>query len=276
MSVLFYLRLIVWMLLPVVLPSVVTAAPAPAPAPASAPGPSDATFSTGGETRLALNSTFSAPITSPAGDGFLDLLYAELFDRLDIDFEIQLLPGERALRNADAGIDDGDVCRIAGLDEQYTNLRRTGEAVLEYRMTVFSRRHDFPVTGPESLLPYELGFLGGWKILEEVTAGHPRRVMLDNTDQLFLMLAHDRLDLVLVDRIMGLQAIERLDATGIKVLEPPFLQGRWYLYLHKRHRELLPAIDRELRKMKEDGTYERLRRRAFGAFEEFDQKEHIP
>ncbi|ADH84764.1 substrate-binding periplasmic protein [Desulfurivibrio alkaliphilus] len=226
--------------------------------------------------RLVLNSPFSAPITSPDQDGFLDLLYAELFGRLGIDFEIQLLPGERALRNADAGIDDGDVCRIAGLDAIYPNLRRTSEAVLEYRMTIFSRRHDFEVTGPASLEPYELGFLSGWKILEDVTADHPRRIMLDDTEQLFLMLAHDRLDLALIDRILGLEAVARLDVEDVRVLEPSLLHGHWYLYLHKRHQELLPAIDRELRRLKEDGTYERLRRRAFGKFETFDAEEHIP
>ncbi|MDF1614167.1 substrate-binding periplasmic protein [Desulfurivibrio dismutans] len=225
---------------------------------------------------LVLNSPFSAPITSPAGDGFLDLLYAELFDRLGTTFEIQLLPGERALRNADAGIDDGDVCRIAGLDEVYPNLRRTTEAVLEYRMTVFSRKHDFTVLGSESLLPYELGFLSGWKILEYATEEHPRRRLVDETDQLFLMLAHDRLELVLIDRILGLEAVARLGIQGVKILEPPLLQGHWYLYLHQRHQHLLPAIDRELRRLKEDGTYERVRRQAFGAFEQFDPEEHLP
>ncbi|MDZ7641796.1 MAG: transporter substrate-binding domain-containing protein [Desulfurivibrio sp.] len=216
---------------------------------------------------LVLNSPFSAPITSPAGDGFLDLLYAELFKRLGISFEIQLLPGERALSNANAGIDDGDVCRIAGLSARYPNLVRSREPVLAYRMTVFSAGPEFEVDGPASLRPYRLGILSGWKILEETTADHPRRLALEETDQLFLMLAAGRLDLALIDRLLGREAIARLGLAGIKELRPPLLTGNWYLYLHRRHRQLLPAIDRELRRLKEDGSYQRIRRQTLGDFE---------
>lgn len=210
---------------------------------------------------LVLNSPFSTPITSPDGSGFLDQLYAELFSRLGISFEIQLLPGERALRNANAGIDDGDVCRIAGLDLHYPNLMRTGEPVLEYRMVVFSAGPRFAVAGPESLLPHSLGILSGWKILEDVTANHPERRSLDDTVQLFRMLAAGRLDLALIDHNLGRAAIRELELEGIEQLEPPLLRGMWYLYLHQRHRELLPAIDRELRRLKDDGTYEQIYRR---------------
>lgn len=225
---------------------------------------------------LVLNSPFSAPLTSPAQDGFLDLLYAELFRRLDLSFEIQLMPGERALWNANAGLDDGDVCRIAGLEADYPNLRRSQEAVLDFQMVVFSRGPDFVVAGAASLLPYELGILRGWKILEDATSLHPRRVELDQAEQLFRMLDHDRLELALIDRFLGQEIIERLEIQGVKMLAPPLLSGNWYLYLHESHQQLLPEIDRELRRMKEDGSYERLRRQALGAFEEFNPEEHMP
>lgn len=247
------LPLALWLLLWLPLP-----APAdPVPAALADPPP-----------RLVLNSPFSAPITSPAGDGFLDLLYGELFARLGIDFEIQLLPGERALRNADDGIDDGDVCRIANLSQRYPNLVRTTEPVLEYRMAVFSAGEELALSGADSLWPYRLGILSGWKILEDVTSGHPRRWELAATDQLFLMLAAGRLDLVFIDRLLGREAIARLELTGIRELSPPLLTGTWYLYLHRRHQALLPAIDRELRRMKEDGSYLRLRRQGLGEFDD--------
>ena len=216
---------------------------------------------------LVLNSPFSAPITSAQKDGFLDLLYAELFSRLGITFEIQLLPGERALRNAEAGIDDGDVCRIDGLERYYPNLIRINEPVMEYRMVIFSRDLDFTVTGVETLQPHRLGILSGWKILEEATAEHPRRLRLESTDQLFLMLAAGRLELALIDRLPGLEAIRRLEIDGVRELSPPLLTGMWYLYLHRKHAALLPAIDEELRRMKADGSYERIRRQALAAYE---------
>jgi len=108
---------------------------------------------------LVLNTSYSAPITSPDKTGFLDLLYAELFGRLGIDFEIQALPAERCLQNANAGIDGGDVCRIADLVNVYTNLVRSTEPVMQYNHTVFSKTKKFEVKGPESLLPFNVGIV---------------------------------------------------------------------------------------------------------------------
>lgn len=217
---------------------------------------------------LVLNTFAFAPISTPDHDGFLDLLYRELFARLGIAFEIQVLPAERALQNANSGIDDGDICRVAGLDSIYPNLVRTTESVMQYRMVVFSREErNFPISGPESLLPYELGIVTGWKILESTTRQHPSRIMVDSADQLFRMLDQGRVKVALIDRLVGMEAINRLGIKGVRILSPPFLTGEWFLYLHKRHQALIPRIDAELRKMKQDGAYERIRQQTLGRYE---------
>ncbi len=216
---------------------------------------------------LVLNTSYFPPINSPDKSGFLDLLYQELFARLGIAFEIQMLPAERALQNANAGIDDGDTCRIAGLQATYPNLVHTTEPVLGYQMAVFSREEKFPVSGPESLEPYALGIVTGWKILERTTRQHPSRTMVDSADQLFWMLDQGRVDIALIERLVGMEAVNRLGIKGGRILSPPFLTGDWFLYLHKKHQALIPRIDAELRKMKQDGAYERIRQQVFGRYE---------
>lgn len=52
-----------------------------------------------GET-MVFNSSSGAPFTTPQQDGVLDLTYQALADRLGIQIQIQLLPAERALLNA--------------------------------------------------------------------------------------------------------------------------------------------------------------------------------
>ncbi|MBI5556467.1 MAG: transporter substrate-binding domain-containing protein [Deltaproteobacteria bacterium] len=221
-----------------------------------------------GDAPLVLNTSAFPPVTSYDKSGFLDLLYQELFARLGIAFEIQILPAERCLQNANAGIDDGDTCRIAGLDNTYTNLVRTTEAVMGYEMVVFSRERDFPVTGPESLAPYALGIVTGWKILERATGEHPARISVDTIDQLFMMLDQGRIEIALIDRLVGLDAVKRLGIKGIRILSPPLLTGDWFLYLHKKHQSLIPRIDGELRKMKQDGSYGRIHRQVLDRYEQ--------
>lgn len=221
--------------------------------------------------KLILNTSYASPITSPDKTGFLDLLYAELFKRLEIDFEIQALPAERALKNADAGIDDGDVCRIADLVNLYTNMVRTNEPVMQYQHVVFTRTKQFRVDGPECLKPYDVGIVTGWKIVERNTGHNRSRIMLDSGEQLFLMLDQGRIDVAVIERMVGLEMIRKLKIQNIKVLSPPLLTGDWYLYLHKRHAGLVPRIDAELRKMKQDGSYERIRRSVLGRYEKTGQ-----
>jgi polar amino acid transport system substrate-binding protein len=216
---------------------------------------------------LVLNTSYDSPITSPDRTGFLDLLYRELFGRLGISFEILALPAERSLHNANEGIDDGIVCRVGALVNTYTNMVRSTEPVMQYQHVVFSRDKRFQVTGPESLEPYDVGIVTGWKIVERNTTRHRSRIMVDSGEQLFRMLDQGRVEVAVIERMVGMDMVKRLGIPGIRMLSPPLLTGDWYLYLHKRHADLIPLIDRELRKMKEDGSYDRIHREVLGRYE---------
>jgi polar amino acid transport system substrate-binding protein len=217
--------------------------------------------------KLVLNTGYPPPITSPDKTGFLDLLYGELFRRLDIPFEIQFLPSERALLNANEGIDDGDVCRVPDLGKMSANMVRTTEPIFHYRLVAFSRDRQFRVNGPDSLKPYDIGIAIGWKLLEWKLTQHKSRTMVDSPEQLFRMLDQGRVEVVIIDQAVGMEQVRRLGLSGVKILSPPLFTGDWHLYLHRRHAALIPVIDRELRRMKKDGSFERIRRGALGQYD---------
>jgi len=208
--------------------------------------------------KLILNTSYTAPITAPDKSGVLDLFYQELFKRLKMDFEIQYLPAERALVNANKGIDDGDVCRILDLDKKYTNLVRVPEVVMQYEHVIFSREADFKVTGPDDLKPYDVGVVKGWKIIEWNTTTARTVTLVDSGEQLFSMLVDGRLDLVIIERMAGMMHLKTLGIGNIRILEPAFLTGDWYLYLHKKHENLVPTIAAEIRRMKADGSHKEI------------------
>ena len=208
--------------------------------------------------KLVLNTSYTAPITAPDKSGILDHFYQELFKRLGFDFEIQYLPAERALINADKGIDDGDVCRIVGLDEKYTNLVRVPENIMKYEHVIFTRNIDFKVTGPDELKPYDVGVVKGWKIIEWNTKTARSVTLVDEGEQLFAMLNDGRIDLGIIERMTGMMHVKNLGFKNIHNLEPAFLTGDWYLYLHKKHENLVLIIADEIRRMKEDGSHRRI------------------
>lgn len=207
---------------------------------------------------LVLNTSFFAPITSPARDGVLDLFYAELFKRVGLKVEIQASSAERGLLNANSGIDDGDVSRVIGIDQTYTNLVRVPEPVMFYQMVVFTRHADFAVSGPDSLKPFDVGILTGWKILERNIVGTRSLVKLETGRQLFAMLDKERIDLAVIEKLEGMHFVQSMGLKNIKILQPAFVEGDWFLYLNKKHAALAPKLAAEIRNMKQDGSYQRI------------------
>ena len=207
---------------------------------------------------LVLNTSYTAPLTTPDHSCMLDLIYKEVGKRLGINIVIQFLPAERCLLNANAGIDDGDVGRIVGLNKTYPNLIAVPESVMEYKMGVFSRKVDFTVAGPDSLKPYDVGIITGWKILERNIVDTHSLIKLEDGEQLFSMLDKNRIDVAVIESNQGAMLIKQLKLKNVKLLQPYFLEGSWYLYLNKRHESMIPQITTILKKMKEDGTYQRI------------------
>ncbi|HAT31253.1 MAG TPA: ABC transporter substrate-binding protein [Janthinobacterium sp.] len=206
---------------------------------------------------LVLNTAFFAPLTSPERDGVLDLIYAKLFQRLGLRVEIQAASAERGLLNANSGIDDGDVARVLGIDASYPNLLRVPEAVLSYQMVAFTR-HGPATVSADGLRPYDVGILTGWKILERTIVGSRSLVTLETGRQLFAMLDKDRIDVAVIEKLEGLHFIRSMGLKDIHLMQPPIVAGEWFLYLNKKHAALVPRLAEELRRMKRDGTHQRI------------------
>jgi polar amino acid transport system substrate-binding protein len=86
------------------------------------------------------------PLTSaPGQSGFLDALAQEVFGRIGFDATVVRLPVERALINADAGIEDGDMFRAPGFEKDYPNLVQIPEKVLDFEFVAYATQADVQV-----------------------------------------------------------------------------------------------------------------------------------
>jgi len=77
--------------------------------------------------------------------------------------------------------------------------------------------------------------------------------------EILSVLQNNRTDLIAIERWTGLSIAQKLHLTALKLIEPPLISKSLYLYLHKKHKALIPKIVRTLREMKQDGTYERIK-----------------
>ena len=208
---------------------------------------------------LVLGTSYYEPITTPNKDGTLDLVYQELSRRLDMTITIdQHETAERVLVNANSGLSDGDVGRVAGLEKRYPDLIKIPVPIYHYEMVVLSKKVNFKVSGKESIIPYHIGVPRGWKILESIAEGAHDVTVVETADQLFTMLDKDRIEIALFEKSQAMHVLKKMGLKEIKLLKPNLLEGDWYLYLNKKHKDLIPKITTELLKMQEDGTIKRI------------------
>lgn len=207
---------------------------------------------------LILSDTYETPYTTPAGDGFLDVVATEAFRRAGLKLKFIRLPPERALLNANAGIEDGVSARIAGLEKSYPNLIQVPEKVLDFHFVAFVRQAELSSANWQSIAPLVVGHIRGWKIFEQNVRPDTRVTVVETEEQLFNMLARNRIDIALYERWLGLGLAKKMGINDVRVVEPPLAERPMFIYLHKRHADKVPPIADALRAIKAEGLYTRV------------------
>ena len=208
---------------------------------------------------LVLNDANEPPFTTPDGQGFLDVVAGEAFRRAGVQLRLVKFPAERGLINANEGIEDGDLTRIAGLEAQYPNLIRVPEKLMDWEFTAFSKSAALAARW-EVLRARPIGHIRGWKIYEKQLVDAPTVITSDDSTQMFRQLQLDRIDVALYERWLGLSLLKRQDVKDVHPLEPPLAKREMFIYLNKRHAALAPKIADALRAIKAEGLYDRLYR----------------
>lgn len=202
------------------------------------------------ETKLVINSRNTPPTST-----IFQKIVTEAFQKHGIIVNFQFLPLARALTNVNSGLDDGDGPRIAGLAQKYSNLRQVPEVVSNLEIIAFTKKLKFVPLGWDSLAPFDVAFIRGTKLLERNVKKYNSLTTVSDIKSLFQLLKKDRIEVVLANRLSGLNMANSLGIEGVKALEPPLFERGLFLYLHKKHQKWVPVITKTLRQMKQNGIY---------------------
>ncbi len=206
---------------------------------------------------LILNSASAPPFATEANDGFLDIVIGEAFRRAGLRFKIVRLSAERGLKNANDGLEDGELARIGGMEKMYPNLVPVPGKVVDYHFVAFTRQANLTKASWDSLEPLSVGHLRGWKIYERSLKPGTRITVVDTPEQLFSILDKNRIDVALYERSLGLALIKAMGIKNIHVVEPALTELEMFIYLHKKHADKVPAIAAALHDLKAEGFYAR-------------------
>ncbi len=215
--------------------------------------------------KIVLGSGISPPlVATDYNPGFIESLATEAFARLGIEFEVIKLPAERALVNANKGIEDGNLLRIAGLEKYYPNLMRVPEKLMDTEFVGYSLKEIPAGEGWQRLQCCSVAYVTGWKIFENNTRSAGTVSVVGEPAQLFRLIKEGRVDVGLYEKWQGILLARKVGLKNYHVLEPPFATKEQFMYLHKKHAALVPEVARVLREMKQDGTYQKIFDRTLG------------
>lgn len=221
----------------------------------------------------------SLVLGTPRPDGnyagaYLRRIYTELFSRLGIPIEIRTLPTARLALELTNGNMDGDLARPLGFSESQPNLVRVDEPVLEIVYALWAVNPAIKLNKLEQLRQssYTATFTRGVVQCEETLKSvlpEQRVVDVTTTASALNMLHYGRNELYCGVDIAALSDAGSPEFAGkaplfkvLNIAKPDQL----YMYLQRKHAALLPPINATLRKMKSDGTVERLRRESLRDF----------
>ena len=208
-----------------------------------------------GQAQPLVISTNNTPLDRKA----LELISREAFRRLGLDLKVVNNPSERSLQLANQGEIDGEGLRVAGLNTHYPNLLQVPERFTSISFVAFSKNALIKLDNSwENLKPYRVAFITGWKLFEANASGAKIVRKVDQPEQLFKMLDAGHIDLALYTHADGIALIRNMGLSSIAPLFPSLKDVDMYLYLHKRHADLVPGLANALREMKSDGTYNKI------------------
>ncbi len=214
------------------------------------------------ENTFVIGTSYKSLLSNVEQTGMLDLIVKEAFNRLDITAELPFLPAERSIMAANSGIHDGELNRIEGMERMYPNLVRVPESNMDFKFVAFSKKYDFETTDWSALNSLRVGFIKGWKVLEQNMKNHPDLIYVNSAEQLFRQLDKEHIDIALYGELVGYAQLKEMNITDYKVLSPPLATKKMYMYLNKRHEAIVPKVAEALKSMKSDGTYERIVKQA--------------
>ncbi len=159
--------------------------------------------------------------------------------------------------NANSGIDDGDIFRVAGIERDFPNLIRVPEKVLDFDFVAYTKRTDIRIRSWADLQPYVVAYATGWRTFDLNVKQVKELTKTASIQELFPLLENGRADVILLDRWQG-QWIVHQNHYRDHLVEPPLGRVEMFMYLNKKHAALVPKLAKALADMKADGSYQNI------------------
>lgn len=160
------------------------------------------------------------------------------------------LPHNRSLISANAGTVDGDVGRVASIEEKYPELRRVNVKVMAIRGAAYTVDPAIKTYDESTLRKYRVGYVLGVRWQQQKMAGINSTTVADYP-ALFEMLLQKRVDIVLATEASAAAEMAKFGsrAKEIRKLQPTVFTAPIYHYVNKKNSDIIPLLEQAIREI---------------------------
>lgn len=190
-------------------------------------------------------------------------IYEEAFSKLGIKIKFIEVPPIRAIELADNGEVDGDIARVYSYGNFHPTLIRVEELMTKVSFSAFTVDESIKLKGWESLKNnnYNIEYRLGVKVVQEglKDIAKSENISLAKDIQAGInKLIKGRTNIYIDNRALVNHTLNnQLQNSNTKIYDAGVMQEvTIHLYLHEKHRDLIPYISRILGQMKKNGRYD--------------------
>ncbi|WP_281561380.1 transporter substrate-binding domain-containing protein [Thalassomonas sp. RHCl1] len=187
------------------------------------------------------------------------IVLPQIYKNLGIDINIIPLPANRAQYVASSGNKDGEIMRIWTYgDENSTTIRVPTPYYYLETMPFVLKQQQITIRHIEDLKHYKLVKVRGVKHTNNITAGLSQVYEVNSTEAMFRLLRSGKVDVALTNTLDGNLVLKRLGYQNIIAMEKPLAVLPLYHYIYQKHQALVPVIDQEIKRLKNNGDLQQL------------------
>ncbi len=184
------------------------------------------------------------------------------YQNAGIPMKFKIMPSNRSLILANDGMFDGDAARIDQITEKYSNLRQVPTPLMPIDSYAFGIDPSMEVNQWSDLQDLRIGLKYGLRYMDINTEGMQRE-FFSSFETAFEMLVAHRIDVVICSEVQAQIVIQKyFQGNNIHKLGEAVYQAPLYHFLHQKHTDLIPTIDKYIQELYDSGQHEELLQQA--------------
>lgn len=186
------------------------------------------------------------------------IMMQEIFKRAGLSLEIVQLPAMRASLEVSEGRLDGEIARSVLYGHSQPRLVRVEPSYYEWEIgATYLKSKGIEIRSEADLYKYSLGYVRGLKKFDDLAKEHSRATDTTSTSQLIAMLMRGRFE-VAVEGVQEADYYIQKQGLASDVETTVWMSIPLFLFLHEKHRSLVPHLSATIRKMLISGELKKL------------------